>query len=154
LPISALRELVRRRCRIIIACDAGADAFYSCGDLASVIEKCRVDFQTKITINLDEIIPEEQPLPGGKTIRASKKAFAIGDILYPNEQKGKLIYIKPALNAGLPKDVLAYADLIKEFPHQSTTDQFFDEMQFESYRSLGFACASSAIEANPLLIKM
>ncbi|MEN6624481.1 MAG: hypothetical protein ABFD50_23405 [Smithella sp.] len=145
-------ELVRRRCRLIISCDAGADAFYSCGDLASVIEKCRVDFQTEITINLDDISPVEQSLPGGKSIRASKKAFAIGDISYPDKQKGKLIYIKPALNADLPKDVLAYANLIKEFPHQSTIDQFFDEMQFESYRSLGFACALSAVDAIPLYI--
>jgi len=57
-----------------------------------------------------------------------------------------LIYIKPSLKADLPQDVLAYARLAEAFPHQSTVDQFFDEAQFESYRALGFACASAAIE--------
>ena len=34
-------------------------------------------------------------------------------------------------------DVQGYAAKNKTFPHQTTTDQFFDESQFESYRALG-----------------
>jgi hypothetical protein len=30
-----------------------------------------------------------------------------------------------------------YAKLHQTFPHQSTADQWFDELQFESYRALG-----------------
>jgi len=33
--------------------------------------------------------------------------------------------------------VWRYYDQHKTFPHQSTADQWFDELQFESYRALG-----------------
>ena len=142
----AIYELIRRRCRVIIACDAGADPSFSCNDLASAIEKCRVDFKTTIEIDLKEIRPSLALLPGDQKLRASKTPFTIGTIHYPDESEGILIYVKPSLNTDLPQDVLAYARLAEEFPHQSTVDQFFDETQFESYRALGFACASAAIE--------
>jgi predicted acylesterase/phospholipase RssA len=137
-------ELVRRRCRVIVACDAGADVGCACNDLASAIEKCRVDFGTQIDIELDDIRPATQLLPEGQSLRLSKSPFAIGTIHYPDDRKGTLVYIKPSLNAELPQDVLAYARLAAAFPHQSTADQFFDEAQFESYRALGFACALAA----------
>jgi len=57
------------------------------------------------------------------------------------EQDGKLIYIKPTLHGRgeeLPYDVYSYACRNREFPHQSTVDQWFSESQFESYRALGF----------------
>src|SRR5437588_12344563 len=37
---------------------------------------------------------------------------------------------------GLPDDVWQYYELHGAFPHQSTADQWFDELQFESYRAL------------------
>lgn len=142
-------ELVRRRCRVIIACDAGADRSRACGDLASVIEKCRVDFDTEIVMQgLEDISPTSTPVfPGDATLQISKSPFALGTISYPDGTAGRLIYVKPSLSAELPQDVLAYARLHPDFPHQSTLDQFFDEAQFESYRALGFECASAAVHA-------
>jgi len=140
-------ELVRRRCRVIIASDAGADPDHVCNDLAAAIEKCRVDFGAQITINIDAIRPAVSLLPGDQGLRLSKAPFVIGKIRYPDDREGTLIYLKPSLSADLPQDVLAYARLAQAFPHQSTIDQFFDEAQFESYRALGFACASAAIDA-------
>lgn len=139
-------ELVRRRCRVIIACDAGADPECLCNDLASAVEKCRVDFGVQIKIPLNDIYTATKVFPGGQTLRVSEVPFAEGDIEYPDGRIGKLIYVKPSLNASLPQDVLAYARLATSFPHQSTVDQFFNEAQFESYRALGFACASAAID--------
>jgi Patatin-like phospholipase len=141
-----LYELVRRRCNVIIACDAGADSHCLCNDLASAIEKCRVDFGTTITINLDAIRPTKQLVPGDARLRVSERAFTAGTVYYPDGTEGKLVYIKPSLNSDLPQDVLAYARLAEAFPHQSTMDQFFDEAQFESYRALGYACGTEAIE--------
>jgi hypothetical protein len=142
-------ELIRRRCRVIIASDAGADPSRACGDLASVIEKCRVDFGTEITMQgLEEICATSTPVfPCKEALLISKSPFALGTISYPDATKGQFIYIKPSLNAQLPQDVLAYALQSNAFPHQSTMDQFFDESQFESYRALGFACASAAMSA-------
>ena len=134
-------ELVRRRCRLIIACDAGEDPAYSCTDLSRVIEKCRVDFGAKIIIDPCDLWPTAPLFPGDKTMRVSKSAFCTGTIRYADDHVGKLIYIKPCLNTKLPQDVIAYARASSTFPHQSTADQFFDEAQFESYRALGYACA-------------
>jgi hypothetical protein len=142
----AIYELVRRRCRVIVACDAGADSSYAFGDLAGAIEKCRVDFSTVIDIDLREIVPSSDLFPDDSRSRASQAPFTVGQITYPDGTSGTLIYIKPCLSANLPQDVLAYARLCDEFPHQSTVDQFFDETQFESYRVLGHACASAALD--------
>ena len=38
-------------------------------------------------------------------------------------------------------DVFSYKGLNPDFPHQSTSDQFFDEKQFEAYRELGYYIA-------------
>ena len=138
-------ELVRRRCRLIIACDAGQDPTYSCTDLARVAEKCRVDFGAEIIIDLDELQPAAHLFPEDATMRVSKSAFARGTIRYGDGRIGELIYIKPCLDMKLSQDVIAYARAQVAFPHQTTADQFFDEAQFESYRALGFACASAAV---------
>lgn len=38
----------------------------------------------------------------------------------------------------MPTDVREYHLKNNKFPNQSTSDQFFDESQFESYRKLGY----------------
>jgi hypothetical protein len=55
----------------------------------------------------------------------------------PDAPDGALIYIKPSINGNEPADVQHYAAADPLFPHQPTSDQFFDESQFESYRRLG-----------------
>ena len=44
-------ELVRRRCRYIIACDAGCDPKYGFEDLGNVIRKCQIDLGIGIDID-------------------------------------------------------------------------------------------------------
>jgi hypothetical protein len=55
----------------------------------------------------------------------------------PGAEDGILIYVKPSLTGEEPVDILEYARNHECFPHEPTTDQFFDESQFESYRRLG-----------------
>jgi hypothetical protein len=127
-------ELVRRRCHLIIACDAEEDAEMKFGGLGNAIQKCRADFGVDIEIDV-------KPIQKGKTERYSRAHFALGDIRYskvfPNVKDGKLLYIKSSLTKDIPAGVLSYAEQHKEFPHQTTADQWFDESQFESYRRLG-----------------
>jgi hypothetical protein len=62
-------------------------------------------------------------------------------VSYP-EDKGRprwLIVVKPRLVASAPSDVWQYEQGHAAFPQESTTDQFFDEAQWESYRKLGLA---------------
>jgi hypothetical protein len=42
--------------------------------------------------------------------------------------------------------VWQYAKLHPTFPHQTTADQWFDELQFESYRALGEYIGAHAAE--------
>ena len=126
-----LYELVRRRCRYIVVCDAEQDYTYSSQGLASAIRKCRVDFGVVITMTTE--LPKPDPDTG-----LAKWHYAVGRIAYPGAQGyGRLVYLKSSVTGDEPTDVLEYRHRFKEFPHQSTSDQFFDESQFESYRALG-----------------
>jgi predicted acylesterase/phospholipase RssA len=150
----AVYELIKRHCKVIVACDADCDGQYDFENLLGLIEKARSDFGARIAIDFSKIRPE-----GG---RESKCNFVVGDIFYdpqdPND-RGTLIYVKASLpprqdksdqnensprrrkndenEDPLPDDVWRYSEKHKTFPHQSTADQWFDELQFESYRALG-----------------
>ncbi len=129
-------ELVRRRCRYIVACDAGQDATFSFDDLGNAVRKCRSDFGVEIEIDLSSIRPRAGAESGSRALNGAH--CAVGTIHYPDACRGTLIYIKASLTGDEPADVQEYAALHPEFPHQSTADQFFDESQFESYRRLGY----------------
>ena len=74
----AMYELVRRRCKLIVACDASCDAAYGCGDLHNAMERCRVDFGVEIEISPDEI---GKITPVGTLPRAASH-YAVGGIHY------------------------------------------------------------------------
>jgi hypothetical protein len=129
-------ELVRRGCRVVVACDGGADENFTFEDLGNAIRKCRSDFGVEIEIDLSSIRPSRSELPS--TRLWSSAHCAVGAIHYPGGERGTLVYLKTALTGNEPADVIEYAKLHLEFPHQPTSDQFFDESQFESYRRLGY----------------
>jgi hypothetical protein len=129
-----LYELVKRRCRFIVASDAGADKSLAFDDLGSAIRKCRSDMGIEIKLKTDRIFASGTP-------PFSKWHCAIADICYSGSDKdakdGTLVYIKSSLTSDEPADVLNYKSQKDDFPHQSTGDQWFTESQFESYRALG-----------------
>lgn len=140
----AVYELIRRRCRLIVACDGDADGAYQFSDLLSLVEKARTDFGARIEIKFKDIQP-----PAGS--RECPQNCVVGTIYYdPNDptDTGTLILVKASMpersavpcsssDRKLPDDVWRYFDEHVTFPHQSTADQWFDELQFESYRALG-----------------
>lgn len=139
----AVYELIRRKLKLIIVSDGGADPNFNFDDLANVIEKVRVDFGVKIAFRKD--YPIDDILPGTAGTSAfqqkyniAKRGFAIADIKYNDGKTGVLVYIKLAMIEDLPTDVFSYKGIHPSFPHQSTADQFFDEKQFEAYRELGY----------------
>ena len=127
-------ELVRRRCRCILACDASADPKLDFFDLGSLVRKCRSDLGVRIEI---DTAPLERT--GPKSLNGWH--CAVGWIHYEDVDRtalpGILVYLKPSLTGDEPSDVQNYARQFSSFPHQSTSDQFFSESQFESYRQLG-----------------
>lgn len=127
-------ELVRRRCRFILAVDTGHDPKFEFEDLGNAVRKCEIDLNVSIDIDTRAIVPEAG---------SSRSRFhcAMGEIRYPESggepRVGLFLYVKPSLTGNEPADVGQYAASHPEFPHQSTSDQWFDESQFESYRKLG-----------------
>jgi hypothetical protein len=53
----------------------------------------------------------------------------------------RIVVLKPRVIAAAPIDVREYFAKHPAFPQEPTTDQFFDEAQWESYRALGLAIA-------------
>ena len=138
-------ELVKRRCRLILAVDADEDKDLVFDDLASAVRKCRADMGIDIEIKMDKL------LKVGAT-EFSRWHCAIGLIKYSNSdppiqslpagpdntvKDGILVYIKPSLTSDEPADVLNYKRNHPAFPHEPTVDEWFTESQFESYRALG-----------------
>ncbi|MDH4233275.1 MAG: hypothetical protein OEW04_14750, partial [Nitrospirota bacterium] len=140
-------ELVRRRCNVIVASDASCDPNYTFEDLGNAIRKIRVDLGIPVEIDLSPLRPGNN---------SDRKYCAVGTIHYKcvdgaDVEDGKLIYIKPLLTGiNEPADVSNYASLHKDFPHQSTADQWFDESQFESYRMLGYHSVKAIVNYSPL----
>jgi hypothetical protein len=128
-----LYEMVLRRCRFIVVSDAGCDPQYRFDDLANAIRKIRIDF------GIDIEFPGGIGIAGqGGVCRARIATARIGySSVDAGGSDGVLLYVKAALCGDEPVDVANYAAAHPPFPHQPTTNQWFDEAQFESYRMLG-----------------
>jgi len=127
-----LYEMIRRRCRCIVICDAGCDLQPNFEDLANAVRKVYIDFGVRIEFDSLDIKPRQPP-------PASGARCAIATIRYPKSQRtGWLPYLKPAYQGTDERaDIRGYAIAHQDFPHESTTDQWFSESQLESYRALG-----------------
>jgi len=138
----ALYELIRRRVKLIIVCDAGADPEFQFSDFANAVEKARVDFGTLILSNCDDLkvlVPHEKD--GADTIKSAERGYIKSTIIYPDNSRGCLLYIKTTFYEKLSADLYGYKMAHPEFPDEPTSDQFFDEKQFEAYRELGYQTA-------------
>ena len=69
--------------------------------------------------------------------RVSRANAALAVVTYRNGQKSWLVYVKATVMGSEPEDVCHYHRAHPEFPQETTSDQFFDEAQWESYRRLG-----------------
>ena len=141
-----LYEMVLRRCHFIVVSDASCDEGGAFQDLGSAVRKIRADMGVPIDFEGGIGI---LPRSADPARRAGSLYWALGRIRYsiadppatpsanPGARDGWLLYIKPALCGTEPPDVCEYAMAHDRFPHEPTTDQFFSESQFESYRMLG-----------------
>lgn len=129
-----LVPLLRRRCKVIVACDFEEDRKFAFRSFNHAMRMAYIEENVTIDINLEEVMPLQ-----GDTERISKSKanFTTGIITYIDGSKGTLIYIKSSLSGFLPSRVYNYQQANGDFPHQSTADQYFDDAQFEAYRALG-----------------
>ena len=125
----AIYELVRRRCKVIIACDAECDELLQFGGLGNVIRLCETDFGAVIDIDVRSIRQQKEGNSLGHC--------TVGKIKYSNGSTGYLLYVKASITGDEDVSVAQYRATHPSFPHETTADQFFGEDQFESYRKLG-----------------
>lgn len=143
----AVYELLRRKCRLIIAVDATADPNYAFADLKNLVIRARNELGVAITFRQD---PETfiRPRPSQGFSRSHFVTAEITDLpgKEPDQQlyksPGVLIYLKSSMRAPLNgKEIdsasYAYKTYHPAFPHESTANQFFDPDQWGAYYHLG-----------------
>ncbi len=138
-----LYELVRRRCRYIIVADAGADPEWTYGDLARACELIRADFCAHMVINTQPIHPDNDS-------HLSLQPCTLGKIYYEDGGESTILFLKTTVFPNLPEDIYGYRRTHAKFPDQTTSDQFFDEAQFEAYRELGYGVGRYIFECRSL----
>ncbi|MCX7902332.1 MAG: hypothetical protein N2483_08640, partial [Burkholderiaceae bacterium] len=155
---TGIYELLRRRSALIVCADCGFDPAYRCDDLQNLVRRARLDFGAEIEF-LDEASLQQVLSQAGVasphglrlfgTLAQLREAAGRGDrcallarVRYAPEAGDRargalLVVIKPVLTPFAPADVAGYAAAHPAFPQQPTSDQSFDEAQWESYRRLG-----------------
>ena len=141
-----LYEMVRRRCRCIVVCDAGADPDFAFEDLGGAVRKIALDLGITIRfLGLNALKPrpkKDAKQPVGGVTGALAPYHALGVIDYAAADgagaPGLILYVKAGYHGVESPGVQSYATANPAFPHEPTSDQFFSEDQFESYRALGY----------------
>ena len=154
-------ELVRRRVPRIIICDSSADPEYEFACLAELVRKVRIDFGAIIESFDKKQIPDAvrsyvgtlkdlKPVDRKKRLKRTRMHAALLWCHFPNtnEPSSVILYIKSSLTGDESEDLKNYQREHPQFPHEPTTDQFFDEPQWECYRQLGFHAASKLFKCN------
>ncbi len=141
-----IEPLLKRRCRLIIACDAGQDDQFSFLDFCKLLTRMRLEEgitirpleESETTIKLDSLVPESKQ-------RYTKDHFLVAEIYYPpseeqssdTKQKSYLIFIKSSLTGDEPTELVQYHRFNPSFPHDPTADQFYSAERFAAYTQLG-----------------
>jgi hypothetical protein len=149
-------ELLRRRCRLIIAVDAEADPAHSFGSFIKLQRYARIDLGIRIEMPWQAIrdvstasMGKAQNVDLGNATDGVSEGphMALGTIDYGGGSTGYLLYVKSSLTGDENDYVRDYARRHAFFPQESTADQFFSEEQFEVYRALGFHCLHGAFNS-------
>jgi hypothetical protein len=152
-----LVEALRRRSRLIFCIDGGGDTPPLASGLADALRLAEYELGVTITFDhyadypLDELTPgsgdgfEKENAFYSLNNRLAKRTVAVGLITYPaasglpdsQRRDGVLIFAKAVLCRELPQWLLTYAASSDVFPHDPTSDQWFNEGQFAAYTQLG-----------------
>lgn len=128
-------ELLRRRCKFIVAVDGEHDASMTFHGFTNLQRLAYIDFGIIIESDLEDLRLDSQGF--------SRSHFRFCRIRYPlgtmdkQEEFGYLLYMKLSLTGNEGEFIRRYKLDEPAFPHHSTADQFFNEAQFEAYRALG-----------------
>jgi Patatin-like phospholipase len=141
-------ELIRRRARLIVACDGTADPEFGFSDFIALLARIEADFGARIAFNPGSGLEVFMPSTAAgfpRNAQLAQRGFTVGKIRYSDNSEGDLIYVTTTLFSGLGLAILGYKAGHPDFPDQTTADQFFDEAQFESYRHLGYSVGEAVL---------
>jgi hypothetical protein len=160
-----LVEALRRRSRLIFCIDGGGDTPPLLSGLADAMRLAEYELGVTITFSTVGAYSVDSVAPGsgtpfekghalfGLNSRLTKGTVAAGTITYPRaagltteERHGVLIFAKAVLWEGCPEWLLTYAASNDAFPHDPTSDQWFNEGQFAAYTALGRIMGRQAVE--------
>jgi predicted acylesterase/phospholipase RssA len=146
-------ELLKRRCRLIIAVDAEADPQMNFPSFIALQRHARIDLGVRIdmpwqpirnaSFAVDKLMANNTP-PVATATNVGPHS-ALGIIQYPNGEIGYLLYVKSSLSGDENDYIIDYKRRNPTFPHETTGDQLFTEEQFEAYRALGFHASHRAL---------
>ncbi len=134
--------LLRREAELIVLADCGADPTYGFGDLENLIRRARIDLNAEIVFLKPGCDAEgswrcDFGSLSDLASSSSQACLALARIDYASGLHGHMVLVKPNVSADLPVDLVNFKAANPLFPQQPTTDQFFDEAQWESYFQLG-----------------
>jgi hypothetical protein len=145
-----LVELLRRGCTTIYCVDASADPPPTAGTLTQALTLARQELGVSVelhepwTAEPGTGAPRPEDPLSALNSRLAKTPVLTGTITYPPEsglpegrRTGRLVVLKALLWPELPYEVLSYAAHHPEFPHDATSDQFFDDGKYTAYTELG-----------------
>lgn len=143
-------ELLKRRCKVVIAVDAEADPPMNFESLIRLERCARIDLGVRIDLPWEalrrwsrEVTVDAPHGPDDDLTDCVGPHVAVGRIQYSETDVGVLIYIKSCITGDENDLIRDYRRRNPDFPHETTLDQFFTEEQFEVYRALGFHAARS-----------
>lgn len=122
-------ELLRRRCRTVIAIDGECDPAHHFHGLLTLVRMAWIDLGVRIAPDLADLRPNAQGL--------CNTHFIVAPIHYPEGGSGLLLYVKLSMTGNESEYLRGYRREHPAFPHESTAQQLFGESQWEAYRALG-----------------
>lgn len=122
-------ELLRRRCKFIVAVDGEQDQHMTFHAIANLQRLASIDLGVRIDIDLEALRLDKNGL--------SRSHFQFCRIHYPDNEIGYLVYLKLSLTGNEGEFLRRFKTDEPDFPHHPTADQNFTEARFEAYRSLG-----------------
>ena len=129
----------------------------SYADFVTLIQRIGEDFGARVVFEKGEgpekLVAGEAPNSYPKGAEYADKGYFVASIdygkrgrIWPTPERGLIVYLKTTMIPELSMTAKGYKGANLDFPDQSTTDQFFDEEQFEAYRELGYRTACSVVE--------
>jgi hypothetical protein len=138
---TATYELIRRRVPLIVMSDCGADPLYEFSDFANLVRLAKADFGVPIDVDFSPLRPNSEGISAAQAV--------VGVVRYSvanaKDRDGVIIILKPTLAERSSEDTLQYRHVDPTFPQQTTSDQWYSEAQFESYRKLGYDAITRAL---------